>query len=297
MKKIILAVLTAVILMTAAGCANYDFGQTGQYIVTAREALDMAKQGAIIVDAQPAEDYAAAHVEGAVNIPMSLLVVNEPYDNMLPEAAQVEEVMGGAGITEADTVLVYDNSSNMQAARIQWTLNVYGNFNVRVISGGIEALKKSGAAMSAEAAVLPEAVYKTGEKQKTLIVSLDYIKAKLNTPEEGLVIIDTRTDEEFAEGTIPGSVHINYTWNNYASGEYKSPMDMQSTYLNKKIYPDMKLIVFCKTSVRAAQTYTALKDAGYKDVRVYDGAWLEFSDKEQPQAPTTSVAPSGQDAS
>lgn len=297
MKKTVLAIVIAAVLVIAAGCVNYDFEQTGQYIVTAKTALDMAKEGVIIVDAQSAEDYAAQHVERAVSIPMSALIINEPYDNMLPEAAQVEEVMGGAGITENDTILVYDNSANMQAARIQWTLNIYGNFNVRVVSGGLEALKKAGAAVSTEAAVLPEAEYKTGDRQKTLIVSLDYIKAKLNNPEEGLVIIDTRTDEEFAEGTIPGSQHINYIWNNYPSGEYKSPMDIQSTYLGKAVYPDMKLIIFCKTSVRAAQTYTALKDAGYKDVRIYDGAWLEYSDKEKPQAPSASIAPSKQDAS
>ena len=50
------------------------------------------------------------------------------------------------------------------------------------------------------------------------------------------------------------------------------------------------------TSVRAAQTYTALKDAGYEDVRVYDAAWLEYETEMNPQAPTEEI-PSVQDAS
>ena len=112
------------------------------------------------------------------------------------------------------------------------------------------------------------------------------------------MIIDTRSAEEYAEGTIPGAINIEYTWNNYPSGEYKSPMDLQSTYIGKDILPDMNLIVFCKTSVRAAQTYTALMDAGYKNVRVYDGAWIEYSAKEEVVAPAEeTIVPTKQDAS
>lgn len=297
MKKMVLALVLAAVMILSAGCVSYDYGETGQYIVTAKEALDMVENGAILVDVRPAEEYAAGHIEGAVSVPMGALVTNEPYDNMLPDAAQIEEVMGATGLTEADTLLVYDDNANMQAARVQWTLNMFNNFNVRVVSGGIKFLEKAGGGMSQEAAVREAAAYTAGDRQKTLVVNLDYINAKINTPEEGLVIIDTRSDEEFAEGTIPGSVHINYTNNNYPNGEYKSPMDLQSTYIKNGILPEMKLILFCKTSVRAAQTYTALKDAGYQDVRVYDGAWLEYSDNNEVEVPAETTVPTKQDAS
>ncbi len=304
MKKTVLALMLVAVMALSAGCVSYDYAETGQYIVTAKEALNMVKDGAILVDVQAAEDYAASHIDGAVNVPMSSLTVSEPYENMLPDAAQIEEVMGAAGLTENDTLLIYDNSknadgveTNMQAARVQWTLNMFGNFNVRVVSGGLEYLLKAGGKDSATAATLPAATYTAGERQKTLYASMDYINAKLNNPEDGLVIIDVRTDAEVAEGMIPGAVHIEYSWTNYPSGEYKSPMDMQSTFISKGILPDMKLIVYCKSGVRAAQMYTALKDAGYSEVRVYDGSWLEYSANNEVEAPTDSVAPSKQDAS
>ena len=112
-----------------------------------------------------------------------------------------------------------------------------------------------------------------------------------------MVIIDVRSDEEVAEGTIPGAVHIEYTNTNYPSGEYKSVMDMQSTFIKNGILPDMKIIVFCKSGVRAAQMYTALKDAGYPEVRVYDGSWAEYSANGEVEVPVESVVPSQQDAS
>ncbi|MDX1357425.1 MAG: rhodanese-like domain-containing protein [Clostridia bacterium] len=298
MKKtallIVLVLVTSVIL---AGCGSFDFDETGGYIVTPKEALELVENGAILVDAQSSEDYGLVHIDGAVNVPMSELVVNEPYKNMLAPASQIAQCLGAAGISENDTVLVYDNASNMMAARVQWTLNIYGNKNVKVVSGGLEALKKAGASTSMVETTLPETTYNTGDMQKNLIVSLDYLKSLINVPDENTVIIDTRSFDEYWAGTIPGSVHIEYIWRNYPNGEYKSVRDIQNTYINKGIRPEMKIILFCKTSVRAAETYTALKDAGYKDVRIYDGAWLEYEAVEKPEPPSQTAPPSPQDAS
>lgn len=296
-KKITLAIILILVSSFMIGCASYDFEKTSGYIVTPKEALGLSGQGAIFVDVQSNEDYGLTHIEGAVNIPMGLLTVDEPYKNMLPNKSQVEDVMSQAGILENDTILVYDNAENMQAARVQWTLNMYSNFNVMVISGGIAALEKAGANMASDKTVLGSSAYTAGDKQKSLVVSIDYLKSILNMPEENTVIIDTRSSEEYAEGTIPGALCIEYVWNNYGNGEYKNPRDIQSTYIKKDILPDMKIILFCKTSVRATQTYTALKDAGYKDVRIYDGAWLEYSDVENPVASPENVIPTEQDAS
>ena len=35
--------------------------------------------------------------------------------------------------------------------------------------------------------------------------------------------------------------------------------------------------MFCKTSIRAAQTYLAMYNAGYRNLKLYDGAWVEWS--------------------
>ncbi len=287
------------VLLTASmfsGCADFEFAETGNYIVEAKDCASLIEGGAILVAVCEQEEYDTLHISGSINIPMSSLVVNEPYANMAPEEGQIEEVLSAAGITADDTLLLYDNKSNMAAARVQWTLNLYNNFNVKVISGGFEALKETGFDTTEEPTVLSAAEYITGEKQKKLVVSLSYINLLQDTPEENVVIVDTRSAEEYAAGTIPGAINIEYVWNNYANGEYKSIRDMQITYLDKGITSDMKIIVFCKTSVRAAQTYTALKNAGYEDVRVYDAAWLEYETEMGPQTPVQEVA-TVQDAS
>ncbi len=298
MKKIaivLLLVLSISVVFTA--CANFDFEEEGNYIVSADEVAGLIDDGAILVAVCAADDYGVSHIDGAINIPMSLLMTNEPYKNMIPKKEQVEDVMSQAGVSESDMILVYDDASNMQAARVQWTLNYYGNLNVKVISGGMQALLKEGFVESKSASVLDAKEYKTGTRNKKLLVKLSYIDSILNMPEENTYIIDTRSFEEFSEGTISGAIHIEYIWNNYGNGEYKSPRDIQLTYIQKDIMPDDKLILFCKTSVRAAQTYSALKDAGYKDVRVYDGAWLEYEAEKGPAKPSLEVTPEQGNAS
>lgn len=296
--KLLCLLLSTILLISAVGCAQYDFAEEGNYIVTAKEALEMVENGAILIDAQSTDQYAVEHVKGAVNIPMSALTISEPFPNMLPNKGQIEKVMGEAGISEADTILVYDDENNMAAARVQWTLEIYGNTNVKVVSGGIKALKAEKAEITSEATALSSTTYKTQGLNKKMLAKLNYVQSQLNMPEEDVIIIDTRSTEEFNEGTIPGSVHIEYINNNYATGEYKSFRDLQITYLDKGIYPDDKIILFCKTSVRAAQTYTALRDAGYKNIRIYDGAWLEYSAGDNPtDSPDDKPAPTQQDGS
>lgn len=296
-KSALIIALVFTVSVIATGCGSFDFSETGGYIVTPKEALEMVENGAVLIDAESPEDYGLAHIDGAVSIPMSELVVNEPYPNMLAPASRIEQCMGAAGISGKDTLLVYDNTSNMKAARIQWTLNMYGNFNVYVVSGGFDALKDEGAEITMTAREPAETTYTAGDTQKGLIVSLDYLKAQLNMPEEDTIIIDTRSYEEYMAGTVPGSVHIEYIWNNYSTGEYKTARDIQITYIDKGIEPDMKIILFCKTSVRAAQTYSSLKNAGYRDVRIYDGAWLEYEAVEDPEPPSETTPPAQQDAS
>lgn len=292
MKRFIsLLLVTVVTVTTLVACANYDFAEEGNYIIQAKEVEDMIAEGAILVDAREEADYNANHIDGAINIPMSSLTVTRDVKGMLADASEIENCLSNAGVTEKDTLLIYDDSANMKAARIQWSLNYYGNFNVYVVSGGLKSLEKAGHELTTTATNLSMAKYKTGDLQKKLLVSLTYLETLINEDEEGTYIIDTRSSEEFYAGAIPGAIHIEYVWNNYANGEYKSPRDIRLTYLDKGIKPEDKIILYCKSSVRAAQAYTALKDAGYQDVRIYDGAWLEYEFVNGPQAPVDNVTP------
>ena len=233
---------------------QHGFGPTGGMSLQWEALKD---DSAVLVDVRPAE-IALSHVRGAVNIPMASLVVNEPYPNMLPGV----DGRGGHGRSghHAGRYAICMIANNMQAARVQWTLNMHGNDNIRVISGGLKALK-AGAEMTS-ATALPAAAYTAGEYRKASIVTWITQEHHQHARRK-----DGHHRHPQRRGIYRGNDSrlgtYQYLWNNYPNGEYKTPRDIQNTYLNKKIYPDMRIIL-CKTSVRAAQTYTALRDAGYR---------------------------------
>jgi thiosulfate/3-mercaptopyruvate sulfurtransferase len=296
MKKTILVIVLIMMIITLSGCSKYEFETTGGYIVSAKEALNLVETGdAILVDVSAVDDYQTKHIEGAINLPYGTLAVNEPYENMLPDESIIEDIMSAAGIRETDILVLYDRTSNMHASRVLWTLNMYGNFNIKVISGGLLALENEGANTTQTATVLAASIYQTGEKEKKLVVSLEYLKIVM--AEEDTVIIDARNATEVASGKIPGSINIFFTNNNYANGEFQSIRNIQLTYLSKGISENDKIIIYCHSGMRSASTYVALKNAGFKDVRIYDGSWLEYYDIEAPAAPSgdtgTTPPPSG----
>lgn len=303
--RLLLLFMLIAAMALSIGCSTTNTADEGQYIIAAKDIKDyMNKPEVVIVDMQKPEEYAKGHLKGAVNITLSNLVINTPVPNMLAPKEQIEAVLGAKGIGNDTTILIYDNNNNMEAARMFWTLQVYGHQNMKVISGGLKAIEAAKLEMSMEVPAVTSVKYTAADKNTDIIATIDEVKAQVNQPQKNTVILDTRTPEEYAEGTIPGSIFINYIQNDYKDGTYKSVQDIKIQYIENKITVDKQVIMYCKTSVRAAQTYLALYNAGYRNLKVYDGAWLEWSAimgntvQTAPNTPTTApVEPNNKDNS
>lgn len=279
-SKVLLLLVVASFILSAAGCSSTNSADEGKYIIDAKEAAGyIGKQSAVIVDMQKPEDYAKAHLAGAVNVSLAEIVVNTPVPNMLAPKSQIENVLGAKGISNDTTVIIYDNSKNMEAARMWWTLRIYGHENAMVVSGGFNALQAAKLEMTAEAPAVTAVKYTAKELDKTMIAAFDEVKAQVEQPQKDTVLVDTRSQKEFEEGAIPGSILMDFSENNYKDDTYKKVQDIKIRYIENKITPDKNIIMYCKTSVRAAQTYLALYNAGYRNMKVYDGAWLEWQQK------------------
>ena len=292
--KPVVSLLILIFILSLTGCGGYQFDETGTEIISADAALSMSsEEGIVMVDTQKNSVYLdKGHVEGAVNIERQNIVISDPVPNMLAPADQIEKALGDVGITKDTTVIIYDNNNNMDAARLWWTMKVYGHENVKVVSGGLNALIEAGAKISKDNTISTSVSYEIDSKDTEMIASLDDVKSQINEPKESVKFLDTRTKEEFDDGTVPTSVHIDYIDNNYSNGEYRSVQDIQIMYIEKEIIPDNTIIMYCKTSIRAAQTYLALYNAGYRNLKLYDGAWLEYtSDDSLPQQQTEEAQP------
>src|SRR6056297_251017 len=306
MKKlttIIFVLLTFAIIFT--GCeADITFpGEEGQDIITANQALKMIEEeDVVVVDTQKSGDYKDQHLEGAVNIARNDITTFGPFPNMLASASKIEESLGENGISNDTKVIIYDDNNNMDAARLWWTMLVYGHDTdkMKVISGGLDALEEAGANFVSGDYEAETVEYTAAEKNEDLIATKEDLLEQANNPSDDVVILDVRTADEVSQGIIPGAIHINYVDNNKDNGEFYPPSYIQRYYPDNDITPDKEVIMYCQTSIRAAQSYIALHNAGYRDLKLYDGAWIEWSsDSSTPKAmPTGAPAePSAQDGS
>lgn len=276
--KIILMLFVLVLALGAlSGCLGTTGQADGPYIIDAEEAMALLEDGAVLVDGQQADAYGASHIEGAVNISRSDIVVNEPFSNMVAGKDAIEKIMGEKGIANGRLIVAYDDNNHMDAARFWWTLKAYGNDQVKVVSGGLKALEAAGMALTTEVPVLEAVSYEAEPFDEAMVATIDEVIGQLNEPKAGTILLDTRSLEEFEEGTIPTSIHMDYVENQYIDGTYKSPQDIGIMYMENGIDKDAVVIMYCKTSIRGAQTYLALANAGYENLKLYDGAWVEWS--------------------
>lgn len=92
------------------------------------------------------------------------------------------------------------------------------------------------------------------------------------------VLIDVREADEYAAGHLPAAVHMSR-----GMLEFKLKNNPQ---LSSR---DLKIVLYCKTSGRAALAACALKDMGYLDVQSIQGgfdAWAAAGDPViKPQVP------------
>ncbi len=80
------------------------------------------------------------------------------------------------------------------------------------------------------------------------------------------VLIDVREAEEFAAGHLPGAIHAS-----------RGMLEFKLSSSPELSARDLKIVLYCKTSGRAALAACSLHDMGYLDVKSISGgfdAWV-----------------------
>ena len=277
-KKLTFLLMIIMLTILISACNPSQYVETDSRLVSADNLSEFIANNdkLIIVDMQSPEDYASGHVDGAVNITKNDIMIKVPVDNMLLSKTKFETLMGEKGIDNDSTVLIYDND-RMSATRLWWTFLMYGNENVLVVDGGLQAINESGIKMSTEAPKVKETTYTAGEKNNDYLAKINDVKAQLDEPNENVVLLDVRTDQEYAEkGKIPSSVMMDYANIFYPDNTFKDVQTTRINFMDNGMRPEKEIIIYCQTSMRASPVFLALYNAGYRNIKIYDGSFLEW---------------------
>ena len=253
-------------------------------LIEAKEVAKMMKDdNVVVISAQKTSAYNDFHITGSISLPPSILVNNEPVTYMLKDVAEMEQIIGAKGVSEKNTIIIYDEGSHKYSGRLYWVFKYLGAPDVKIMNGGLEAWKAIRKPVTASPTTRNETTF-TANVQAQFLASLEEVKSVHLDP--GYAIIDARSDAEYAgtndtklrKGHIPNAIHINYTDVIASNGKLKSAEELTALYEGKGVTPDKTVIIYCKTSVRAAIEFAALNSVlGYENVKVFDGAFVEWS--------------------
>lgn len=292
----VLFVLIAMMIVVA-GCAIDTSYTDATNIVEADQVIaEMGNSNVVIIDARDAEGYGKGHISGAINLPASLLNGDGPVKAMLADQEKVEAVLGAYGISNDSIVYVYDDSNGVYAGRVWWSLKVYGHENVKIVNGGAGALADAGAEGTKDLPKVEATSYSAKALDTSLYATIDDVQMAIE--DDSVTILDVRSRSEFDEGAIPTAILYSHSNNCYSDNTFKSAKDIYMNYNDLGLEREDSIILYCKSSFRATQTLALLQEAGFNNVKVYDGAWLEWQVKDMPAAePETPAQPTTQDAS
>lgn len=250
--------------------------------VSADALTSHGKENAVVIlDARSEEAYKAGHIKGAINLPVALTYTDQATNGLIARPADMQAYLRERGIDTTSRVVIYDGGELVDAARLFWTLEVYGIADVKVLDHGFDYWLEKG---------YPVALESTPVVPSRYIASIDHNRfaskfvTRLATLNSNKILIDARPEKAYAGeismakrfGHIPTAISIPASHNHQKSGNIKSikPVDQLKT-LYADVPRDRKVIVYCAIGRVSSATYLAMRELGV-DVANYDASWLEW---------------------
>lgn len=240
---------------------------------------------AVTTPSGPAQ-YASGHLPGAIYLDYAL----ELADPATPHAARVApgelfaRIVGAKGIGDDSIVVAYDAGTIPFAARIVWNFQLYGHLDAYILAGGIGEWVGAGKPLTDEVPLFPPAVF-TPDEQPRLRATRDEVLA-VAQGRSPVQLIETQRDTTYAQRDedIAGAIRLSGSLllQDEHGGRIADPDTLARFVSERRLDRGKRTIVSCGSGVSAAGSYYALKAAGFADVAVYDGSWLEWKHDELP---------------
>lgn len=267
---------------------------TSPLISTAELAARLGEASLKIVDASwhldgrnGRAEFKQARIPGAVFFDLDA-VSDHATDlpHMLPSPAAFAHAAGALGLSETDTIVVYDSLGLFSAARVWWTLRLMGARDVRVLDGGLPQWCTEGRAVDTGAPAQPSPSVFTPSMQAEAVADLPTMLSALTGDAQ---ILDARPPARFRgeaaeprpglrSGHMPGALNVPFKSVLTETGAVRRGDDLAAVFSDAGVDLGRPLITSCGSGVTAAVLTLALAELGH-DSRLYDGSWAEWGSR------------------
>jgi thiosulfate/3-mercaptopyruvate sulfurtransferase len=238
----------------------------------------------VIIDTRDNITYRFRHIKNARPLGIERIIsVADNGANLVVDGSIAERIFTELGIDDSKTVIVYGEYGDPSAARVVWTLMYHGHPNVKLLDIGFRQWHKAGLPTTRQTPTQKSSTSLFKSKINcTIRADAEIIKAKQSDP--NVIIVDARTAQEHFQARIPGSILHNWEEGlDDDSGRvvrYKD--ELQKDFEQRGITKDKEIICYCHSGTRASHKYLQLKEAGFNNVRMYDGSIIDWAQRHNP---------------
>jgi thiosulfate/3-mercaptopyruvate sulfurtransferase len=257
---------------------------------------ELGKPDVVVVDGSyylptqnrdPRAEYTAAHIPGAVFFDINAISDHSTeLPHMLPGPAQFGEAAGALGISETDTIVVYDSAGLYSAARVWWTFRIFGAKNVFILDGGLPKWKAENRPLDKGDAARPAKKFQA-EMNVDAVAMLADVRMALT--DDSAQIVDARPAERFSgkaaeprpglrSGHMPGSFNVPYA-RLLENGHLIARERIEKAFKDAGVDLDKPIVTSCGSGVTAAILTLALDAIGKQAKGLYDGSWSEWGSR------------------
>lgn len=267
-------------------------------ISAAELASHIGRPGVSVVDGSwylPAQkrfarrEYEAGHIPGAVFFDHDAVVdASSDLPHTLPDAATFGAALSDLGVSDKDTIVVYDGLGVFSAPRLWWLLRTFGARDVRILEGGFPTWSDGG--YPVETTIAPRRAARFhAARDESAIATLDDVRAIVARQSDGQVV-DARSTERFRgeaaepragvrSGHMPTARSLPFT-ELVENGHLKNSEAIREAFEASGVDLSKPVVTSCGSGVTAAVLTLALAKLGKTDVRLYDGSWTEWGSRE-----------------
>jgi len=234
-----------------------------------------------ILDTRSNTLYMEGHIKGALNFPINLTYENDKINGKLTNPIKIQKIIRKLGLDIDSKIVVYDDGTFFDAARLFWSLEVYGFTNIKLLNTGYNEWLFDNYSTSVKLPYIVPSKYIVKINNKRLATKFT---TQIATANPNQVIIDARAYKAYIGeisvakrfGHIPKAIHIPATHNiNYGTNSIKLKTITKLKNIYKDINKNKKVIIYCAIGKISSTNYFALRELGY-DVSNYDSSWKEW---------------------
>ncbi len=261
-------------------------------------------------DVEPGEDfYAKAHIPNSIRMTTGAIKGMRLDVQEMLVVKDLIRFLEENGISPDHHVVIVSRSDRFPAStRVFWALELLGHKKVSVLDGGIDKWIAEKRPVTSEAPRFEKTSYKVDLKRDRLMTGDELAGYVGGFKELGIVVVDSRRTEEYAGtkmsrasaklGRIPGAISLFFpailVGDQYK--EFKSADEIRKIFDAQGITRDKNTVFSCVSGCFGTVLYLGARLLDYPKAAVYDGGWIEWSQKGYPveggESPGISGTPS-----